>query len=134
MDQRERKEIFKDVDGVYDAELIKAAILKYYDMAQEFDGARVLRSKFTKKNQGRHRVNVVSHCREKGIIGTDLIQEMVDFVEDTDGLALNQPVFDPANPVYLLETQKQNGLPLVEEGTEYQHVDPAQVMWTSTTY
>ena len=74
------------------------------------------------------------YCPEKGIIGTDLIQEMVDFVEDTDGLALNQPVFDPANPVYLLETQSQNGLPPGEEETECQHVDPAQVMWTSTTY
>ena len=68
------------------------------------------------------------------MIGTDLIQEMVDYVEDTDGLSLNQPTFDPTNPVYLLDTQTQNGLPPVEEETEYQHVDLAQVMWTSTTY
>ena len=73
-------------------------------------------------------MNFVSHCLEKGMVGTDLTQEMVDYVEDTDGLSLNQPTFDPANPVYLIETQTQNGSPSTEEDTEYQHVDPAQVM------
>ena len=66
LDQRERKEIFKDVGGVYDAQLIKDAILKYYDRAQELDEGSVLRSKFNKRNQGRNRVNFVMHCPEKG--------------------------------------------------------------------
>ena len=43
LDQRERREIFKEAGGVYDAELIKAAILKYYDMAQELDEGRAFR-------------------------------------------------------------------------------------------
>ena len=68
LDQRERREIFKDVDGVYDAELIKTAILKYFDMAQELDEGRVLRSKFVKRSQGKHRVNFVSHWFEKGLL------------------------------------------------------------------
>ena len=70
LDQRERREIFKEAGGVYDAELIKAAILKYYDMAQELDEGRVLRGKFYHKSKGKHRVNFVAHCPEKGIFGT----------------------------------------------------------------
>ena len=33
LDQRERREIFKDIGGVYDADKIRAAILKYYNQA-----------------------------------------------------------------------------------------------------
>ena len=40
LDQRERREIFKEVDGKYEAGPIKAAILKYYDLAQELDEGR----------------------------------------------------------------------------------------------
>ena len=66
LDQRERKDISKYVGGVYDAQLIKEAILKYSDQAQELDEGRVLRSKLSKRNQGRNRANFVMHCPEKG--------------------------------------------------------------------
>ena len=79
-------------------------------------------------------MNFVAHRPMEGITGTDLLPEMVDYAEETDGLSLNQPSFDPANPVYLIETPPRNGLPSDEIDTEYQHVDPAQILWTTTTY
>ena len=103
LDQRERKEIFKDVGGVYDADLIKEAILKYYDRAQELDEGRVLKGKYNRHNQGRHRVNSVAHEPHNKMIGSDLIQDIVDFLEEIDNIKLSQPTFDPNNPVYLVE-------------------------------
>ena len=110
LDQRERREIFKDIDGVYDAYKIRAAILKYYDQAQELDESRVLKGRFTKDSRRRGTpVNFVKHDPEADIEGTDLTQEIVDFVEDTDGLLLDQSTFDLPNPVYVITNVIEKG-------------------------
>ena len=141
LDQRERREIFKDIDGVYDADKIRAAILRYYDQAQELDESRLLKGRFTKESRTRGTpANFVKHDSQADIEGTDLTQDIVDFVEDTDGLLLDQSTFDPSNPVYVItNVVEKGGVTPQEVGSSnqqqtYQLLDPSEVMWTSTTY
>ena len=104
LDQRERREIFKDIGGVYDADKIRAAILKYYDQAQELDESRILKGKFHRDAKRRGTpINIVKHNPLSDLVGTDMTQEVVDYVEDTDGLSLDQKTFNPSNPVYVLQ-------------------------------
>ena len=82
----------------------------------------------------------MKHDPNKGIDGTDLTQEMVDFVEETDGLLLDQATFNPSNPTYVVNPVIDSGPtpPQTTSGPNkretYQLLDPSEVMWTSTTY
>ena len=63
-----------------------------------------------------------------------MTQDVVDFVEDTDDLLLDQSSFDPSTPVYVFQNVVEKGGVAPVEEEEYQLMDPQEVMWTSTTY
>ena len=97
MDQRERREIFKDAGATYDSpDTIRQLILRFYDQAQELDQGRITRGRYHQRGQGRHRTNFV---REEGDEkGTDLTDDVVLFPEETDLLKRGESTFNPQNP------------------------------------
>ena len=114
LDQKEKATVFKDAGAVWDHEQIQEAILKTYENAQQLDEGRVQAGRYYQKHKNKHQVRFVAHRPDAGTEGADLIREMVEFPEPTDGLSLGRDVVELAHLVFVIDTEDQ----ALEEDTE----------------
>ena len=72
LDQREKRDVFKDAKGKWDPDKIRAEILKTHDQAHELDEGRVQKGRFFTRHPNKHHVRFVAHRPQEGVSGTDL--------------------------------------------------------------
>ena len=93
------------------------------------------KGRFYSRHPNKHQVRFVAHRPQEGVQGTDLTFDVVEFPEDTDGMAMACDVFKPATPVYLLDDKSTiEAYDVEQDDKEYTMMDPNKVMWTSTAY